>query len=89
MVEDLDTIFENDIHEIIKKTDVKEGHTILRSVWSHRRKTTPDGVIYCHRSRLCADGSTQKYGVDYNETYSPVVMWSTLITLFILGKTLK
>ena len=88
MAEELDKMWENDIYEIIKKVDVREGHSILRSVWSHRRKTTPDGNIYRHRSRLCADGSTQKYGLDYNETYSPVVMWSTLRTLFILGKVL-
>ena len=88
MAEELDKMWENKIYEIIKKEDVREGHSILRSVWSHRRKTTPDGNIYRHRSRLCADGSTQKYGLDYNETYSPVVMWSTLRTLFILGKVL-
>ena len=39
-------------------------------------------------SRLCADGSTHTYGIDYNETYPPVVMWYTLRILFMLGKTL-
>ena len=67
------------------RSDVPEAHNILRAVWSHRRKTTPDGRVYRHRSRICVDGSQQKEGVDYFETYSPVVMWSTLRLLFIVG----
>lgn len=50
MAEELDKMWENKIYETIKKKDVREGHSILRSVWSHRRKTTPDGNIYRHRS---------------------------------------
>ena len=62
---------------------------MLRSSWSHRCKIMHDGNIYRHRSRLFADGSTQKFGLDYNETYSPVVTWSTLISMFILGKIME
>ena len=78
IAKELYNVYDNNIYEVIKKTDVREGHYIPRSVWYHRRKTTPDSVIYRHRSRLCADGSTQNFGIDYNENYSPVVMWSTL-----------
>ena len=55
MIEEFGKIWENKIYEIIKKKDVREGHTILRSVWSHRLKTTSYGNLYRHRSRLCAD----------------------------------
>ena len=30
----------------------------------------------------------QKEGIDFQETHSPVIMWSTLRTLFTLGKVL-
>ena len=86
--EEMGKHFDNEIKEIVKRSSVPELKSILRAVWSHRRKTTPDGTIYRHRSRICADGSTQKEGIDYNETYSPVVMWSTLRTIFVLGKVL-
>ena len=89
MVEELDKVWESNIHEIIKKSEVRLGHSILRSVWLHRYKTTPDGDMYCHILRLCADGGTQKFGLDYNENYSPVIMWSILRTLFILWKSLR
>ena len=58
MAEDLDNMYDDKIHDIIKKIDVREGHSILRSVCFNRRKTTPDGVIYRHWSRICTDGIT-------------------------------
>ena len=45
MAEELDKMWNNKIYEIIKKSDVLKGRTILRSVWSHRRKKKPDGNI--------------------------------------------
>ena len=75
----------NKIYELVKRCDVPSQYNILRAVWSHRRKTTPDGNVYRHRSRICVDGCQQKEGIDYFETYSPVVMWSTLRLLFIIG----
>ena len=88
MDEEMVKCFDNGIYEIVKRSTVPELKSILRAVWSHRRKTTPDGKVYRYRSRICADGSTQKYGIDYTDTYSPVVMWSTLRTLFVLSKVL-
>ena len=58
MTEELDAMYENKIYGIIKKIYVREGYSLLRSVWSHHRKTTPDGVIYRHRLRPFADKST-------------------------------
>ena len=75
MVEELDKMWNNKIYEIIKKVEVLDGYKIMRSVWIRRRNTTPGGNIYHHRSLLCADVSTHIYGIDNNETYSPVVMW--------------
>ena len=45
MGEEIERMWDNGIFEIIKKKDVLPGHTILRSVWTHRRKITPDGNI--------------------------------------------
>ena len=75
----------DETYELILRKDLSADNNILRAVWSHRRKTTPDGKIYRHRSRICVDGSQQKEGIDYFETYSPVVQWSTIRMLFILG----
>ena len=67
MKEEVDRMLENNIFKLVKRSVVPLNQRILRSVWSHRRKTTPSGEVYRHRSRLCVDGSQQQEGIDYNE----------------------
>lgn len=89
MQEELDRMLKNEIFEEIPRHLMNKTKTILRAVWSHRRKTTPAGEIYRHRSRLCVDGSQQKEGIDYTETYSPVISWTTVRVLLILSVLLE
>ena len=48
------------------------ANTIL-AIWSFKRKQLPDGSLNKHKAHLCAHGSMQHWGVDYSETYAPVV----------------
>ena len=86
MKDEINRMIKNNIFKLVKKSIVPINQRILRAVWSHRRKTTPSGEVYRHRSRLCVDGSQQQHGVDYTETYSPVVSWTTVRILMILAK---
>lgn len=86
MKDEIGRMKKNEIFELVKRSIVPRNQRVLRAVWSHRRKTTPTGVVYRHRSRLCVDGSQQQHGIDYSETYSPVVSWSTVRILMILSK---
>ena len=89
MQEEIARMIKNEIFEEIPRHLMDKTKTILRAVWSHRRKTTPAGEIYRHRSRLCVDGSQQKEGIDYTETYSPVISWTTVRVLLILSVLLN
>ncbi|GJQ93129.1 retrotransposon protein, putative, ty1-copia subclass [Tanacetum coccineum] len=47
------------------------GKTVGRK-WLFIKKTDMDGAVHTYKTRLVAKGFTQTYGVDYEETFSPV-----------------
>ncbi|GKA37803.1 retrotransposon protein, putative, ty1-copia subclass [Tanacetum coccineum] len=45
---------------------------VVRSKWIFKKKTDMDGKVHTYKARLVAKGCTQTYGIDYEETFSPV-----------------
>lgn len=45
---------------------------ILGSKWIFKLKYKPDGVVDRYKARLVAQGFDQEYGLDFQETFSPV-----------------
>jgi len=64
--------------------DRKPEMNVLPSTWAFKCKRFPDGLIKKFKARFCARGDRQIEGVDYFETYAPVVMWVTVRLLLIL-----
>jgi hypothetical protein len=46
---------------------------ILPSTWAFKVKHNPDGYVKKFKGCFCARGNKQIHGVDFFETYSPVV----------------
>ena len=61
---------------------------VITGVWSMKRKRIPGtGIISKYKARLCANGSQQHEGVNYWDTYAPVVKWLSvriMLTLTII-----
>ncbi|KAK4354915.1 hypothetical protein RND71_027109 [Anisodus tanguticus] len=54
---------------------------IIRSMWIFSHKENSDGTFERHKARLVGDGKTQQVGVDFGETFSPVVKSATIRTV--------
>jgi hypothetical protein len=48
----------------------------------------PDGTVKKFKARFCARGAHQKEGINFFETWKPVVQWSTIRIVMVLAATL-
>jgi hypothetical protein len=46
--------------------------------WIFRHKFHSDGTLARHKARWVIRGFTQRHGIDYDETFSPVVKPATI-----------
>jgi hypothetical protein len=58
---------------------------LLRSHFVYKIKTK-NGRIDRYKARLVVDGSGQKHGIDYKETFAPVVKYATFRTLIAISQ---
>ncbi|KAG7349585.1 reverse transcriptase RNA-dependent DNA polymerase [Nitzschia inconspicua] len=61
---------------------------VLPSTWAFKLKRYPDGSVRKYKARFCAGGHRQIEGVDFFETFAPVVNWTTVRLLLILSQVL-
>ncbi|GKB50069.1 retrotransposon protein, putative, ty1-copia subclass [Tanacetum coccineum] len=52
--------------------DLPFGYKTVGSKWIFKKKTDMDGISHTYKARLVANGYTQLYEIDYEETFSPV-----------------
>ena len=64
--------------------DIPAGKHILGSTWAFKLKRFPDGRPKKYKARFVARGDQQIAGVEFNETYAPVVQWTTVRMMLIL-----
>jgi hypothetical protein len=65
--------------------DRESGMNVLPSTLAFKCKRFPDGSVRKLKARFCVRGDKQKEGIDYFETYAPVVSWQTIRLLLILS----
>jgi hypothetical protein len=69
-----------DIHtfKFTPKIDLPPRTRYLDLIWTYRRKRHPDGSLKKYKARRCVNRRRQIQGIDYTESFAPVVQWSTI-----------
>ncbi|GJZ86799.1 ribonuclease H-like domain-containing protein [Tanacetum coccineum] len=62
---------------------------MVRSMWLFKHKFHTDGTLSRYKARLVANGSSQQLGVDFDETFSPVVKPATIRKVLSLAVSCK
>ena len=75
MKNELDSLGANNTWELVEKPKTRAA---VSCKWVFKTKKDEDGNIVKHKARLVARGFSQKFGVDFGETYSPVANMSSI-----------
>lgn len=67
MLEEFDAQFRNFTWSLVPPAPYQS------TKWIFKLKYLSDGSVHKHKARLVVKGYNQKHGIDYTETFSPVI----------------
>ena len=70
MEEEMHALAENETWDLV---DAPKGVKPIGCRWVYKVKYNTDGSVNRYKARLVAKGYAQKHGIDYDETFAPVV----------------
>ena len=85
MIKEITDHEERDHWMLMKRLEMPKGAKTILSIWAFKIKRLPDGTVTKHKARLNAHGVMQRWGIDYWETYTPVVNWIRMRLLLVLS----
>ena len=62
---------------------------IVGSKWIFKQKRDAEGTVTQYKAQLVAQGCSQIFGLDYEETFSPVVRFESVRSMVALGAHYK
>lgn len=82
MNEEFDSLLKNRTWALV---DLPSGKKVIDNRWVFKVKMKTDGTVDRYKARLVIRGFTQEYGVDYSETFSPVVKFTSIRTILAIA----
>ena len=81
MKDEIDSLKKNNVWDLVQ---LPEGRKAIGCRWLYKTKYDADGNVEIYKAHLVAQGYNQRYGIDYNRTFSPVVRFELVCTVIAL-----
>ena len=82
MQKEIQSLNSNDVWDLVELPGDRKA---VGSKWVFKLKVDADGLVERHKARLVAQGFSQKFGLDYDETFCPVVRHESIRTVIALA----
>lgn len=82
MERELESLHTNDVWDLV---GLSMDRKAVGNKWVFKVKMNADGSFEWYKARLVAQFFTQKFGVDYDETFCPVVSFESVQTVIALA----
>ena len=82
MDSEMNSIRENNVWNLVESS---EGCKPINCKWVFKKKLDLNGTVCSYKARLVAQGFSQKIGLDYEETFSPVVRFESVRSVLALA----
>ena len=66
-------------------TPLPDGKNLIGCKWVYKVKTQSGGSLERYKARLVAQSFSQKYEIDYEQTFAPVAKITTVRTLIFVA----
>jgi hypothetical protein len=79
---EFDSLTSNQTWDLVPPPD---GRRVVNNMWVYKAKTDASGAVSRYKARFVAKGCSQREGIDYTETFSPVIRLASLRVFFIIA----
>ena len=86
MIEEYQSIMKNDVWDVVPRP---EWNSVVTSKWIYKIKHDADGSVDKYKVRFVARGFSQKEGIDYEETFTPVSRYTSIRLVLSLAIVMK
>ena len=81
MKDEIDSLKKNNVWDLVQ---LRERRKAIEYKWLYKTKYDADGNVEIYKAHLVAQGYNQRYGIDYDKTFRPVVRFESVCTVIAL-----